>query len=47
MLAWRRSTPDWISVCAERRITTTLSSCPVETSVFSSPAASISTVANT
>ena len=45
--ACRRSMPLWISVCEPRRITTTLSSLPVATSVRSSPAASISTVANT
>ena len=35
------------SVCELRRMTTTLSSWPVATSVCSSPAASMSTVANT
>jgi hypothetical protein len=35
------------SVCAERRITTTLSYDPVSTSVLRSPSSSISTVANT
>ncbi len=47
MPACLRSMPLWTSDCAERRITTTLSSCPVSTSVCSSPARSISTVANT
>ena len=42
-----RSMPLCTSDCDARRMTTTLSSCPVATSVCSSPAASISTVANT
>jgi hypothetical protein len=47
MPACSRSMPLCTSVCALRRITTTLSSWPVATSVFSRPAASINTVANT
>jgi len=47
MPACSRSMPLCTSVCEPRRITTTLSSWPVDTSVFCSPAASISTVANT
>ena len=42
-----RSMPLCTSVCAPRRITTTLSGWPVATSVSLRPAASISTVANT
>ena len=42
-----RSTPLCTSVCEPRRMTMTLSGCPVATSVSSRPAASISTVANT
>ncbi len=42
-----RSTPLCTSVCEPRRMTMTLSGWPVATSVSSSPAASISTVANT
>ncbi len=42
-----RSTPLCTSVCELRRMTITLSGCPVATSVSSSPADSISTVANT
>ncbi len=37
MPAWYRSMPDWISVCAERRITMTLSAWPVATSVLLEP----------
>ncbi len=47
MPACRRSMPLCTSVCAERRMTTTLSGWPVATSVARRPAASISTVANT
>ena len=47
MPACSRAIPLCTSVCALRRMTTTLSSCPVATSVFSNPAESISTVANT
>jgi hypothetical protein len=45
--AWVRSTPLWISVCAERRMVTTLSGEPVSTRVARRPSVSISTVANT
>jgi len=40
-----RSTALWISVPEERRVTTMLSSRPVDTSVSLSPASSISTAA--
>jgi hypothetical protein len=45
--ACARAMPLWTSVCELRRITTTLSSRPVATSVCSSPADSMSTVAKT
>jgi hypothetical protein len=45
--AWPRSMPLCTSLCDDRRITTTLSGWPVATSVCSSPATSISTVAKT